>query len=139
MLGNSGGGIVAVLMAEQGLFAPLWVGAGIMVIAAVVAHIYIIEPGDERLEVGMEDKLILADDDETQKRPDDIDKKTLYNIVGGAVSFFTFLVGELHIFVTRCSPSMTAFGQYRIDRPFPSLSLPSCTATILLRPSRGRK
>jgi len=85
VLGNSGGGIIAVLMSGSGLFAPLWVGAGIMVIAAITTHVYMIEPGDERLEQGIDEKLILADDEEPIKRPLEIDKKTMWNIVGGAL------------------------------------------------------
>lgn len=64
------------LMNEQGLFAPLWVGAGIMVIANVVTHAYMIEPGDSRLEVATNDKFNLHDEDEVI-RPDEIEKKTL--------------------------------------------------------------
>mmetsp|Transcript_1212 Transcript_1212/g.2317 ORF Transcript_1212/g.2317 Transcript_1212/m.2317 type:complete len:705 (-) Transcript_1212:1035-3149(-) len=84
VLGNSGGGIIAVLMNDSGLFAPLWVGAGIMVIAAITTHVYMIEPGDEVLEPGVDEKLILTDDEDII-RPDIIDKKTLWNIVGGAI------------------------------------------------------
>lgn len=83
VLGNSGGGIIAVLMGSVGLFAPLWVGAGLMVIANVISHIYMIEPGDTRLEVEIEDKLLLEED--AIVRPDTIDKKTMWNIVGGAL------------------------------------------------------
>ena len=82
-MGNSGGGIIAVLMGSVGLFAPLWVGAGLMVIANVISHIYMIEPGDTRLEVEIEDKLLLEED--AIVRPDTIDKKTMWNIVGGAL------------------------------------------------------
>ena len=95
------------LMNGNGLFAPLWVGAGIMVIASIGSHIYsmythhvtfsykrwhsyilffiplVIEPGDKRLEP-THDKLTLSDDDDGEviQRPDTIPKKTLYNIVG---------------------------------------------------------
>ena len=84
VLGNSGGGIIAVLMADQGLFAPLWVGSGIMVIANILSHAYMIEPGDSRLDEVVDPKLSL-DDDEEVIRPTEVDKKTLYNIVGGAL------------------------------------------------------
>ncbi|KAL7537544.1 hypothetical protein ACHAXR_007899 [Thalassiosira sp. AJA248-18] len=84
VLGNSGGGIIAVLMADVGLFAPLWIGSGLMVIANVMTHKYMIESGDDRLESG--DKLLLGDEEEEKvKRPDTIPTKTLWNIVGGAL------------------------------------------------------
>mmetsp|Transcript_33746 Transcript_33746/g.81590 ORF Transcript_33746/g.81590 Transcript_33746/m.81590 type:complete len:699 (-) Transcript_33746:117-2213(-) len=85
VLGNSGGGIIAVLMNDSGLFAPLWVGAGLMLIAVIITHVYMIEPGDERLAQVIEDKLILKDDEDDIQRPDIIDKKTMWNIVGGAL------------------------------------------------------
>lgn len=73
-------------MGEVGLFAPLWIGAGLMVIANVLSHSYMIEPGDKRLEPSIEDKLLLQDDDEDNvKRPQTIDSKTMWNIVGGAL------------------------------------------------------
>ena len=84
MLGNSGGGIIAVLMTDSGLFVPLWVGAALMVIANIGTHIYMIEPGDKRLEQEVEDKLILDDADDVE-RPETIDQRTLWNIVGGAL------------------------------------------------------
>jgi hypothetical protein len=77
------GGIIAVMMNEQGLFAPLWVGAGIMVIANLITHYYMIEPGDSRLLDATDDKLAMEED--IVVRPETIDKMTMYNIVGGAV------------------------------------------------------
>ena len=87
VLGNSGGGIIAVLMAEEGLFAPLWVGAGLMVIANILSHNYMIEPTKNNVgaSVTIEDKFSLDADDGDVKRPDAIDQKTMWNIVGGAL------------------------------------------------------
>jgi len=45
VLGNSFGGIIAILMAETGLFAPLWVGVALEFAAFVICGIYLIEPG----------------------------------------------------------------------------------------------
>mmetsp|Transcript_28698 Transcript_28698/g.60344 ORF Transcript_28698/g.60344 Transcript_28698/m.60344 type:complete len:716 (+) Transcript_28698:93-2240(+) len=87
VLGNSGGGIIAVLMNDAGLFAPLWVGAGLMAMSAIVGHIYMIEPGDSRLG-NIHDSKITIDlfaEEEKVNRPLTIDKKTLWNIVGGAL------------------------------------------------------
>ena len=110
MLGNSGGGIIAVLMSGSGLFAPLWVGAGIMVIAAITTHVYMIEPGDERLEQGIDEKLlILADDEEIIERPPEIDKKTMWNIVGGAVSIYVSLESFLFYLTLAANHPMHSF------------------------------
>ena len=82
--GNSGGGIIAVLMNDFGLFAPLWIGAVLMAIACIITMIYMIEPGDKRLDI-IDDKLILEDEGDIIKRPETIHKRTMYNIVGGAL------------------------------------------------------
>lgn len=110
VLGNSGGGIIAVLMNEQGLFAPLWVGAGLMVIANVITHAYMIEPGDARLEQEVTDKFTV-DEDDVVVRPDTIDKKTMYNIVGGAV---LDNIGSTGLFPLCLSPLAldTFYGQF---------------------------
>lgn len=117
VLGNSGGGIIAVLMGEVGLFAPLWLGAGLMVIANVLSHSYMIEPGDKRLEPSIEDKLILHDDDEDNiKRPETIDSKTMWNIVGGAL---LDNIGSTGLFPLCLSPLAlnTYYGQFVQKEP----------------------
>lgn len=86
VMGNSGGGIIAVLMGDVGLFTPLLVGSGIMVIANIVTHWYMIESGDEQLEPRIDEKLTLEEDGgDNLKRPENIHRKTLWNIVGGAL------------------------------------------------------
>jgi len=86
VMGNSGGGVIAILMQNSGLFAPLWVGAGLMLIASVLVSWYLIEPGDSRMmEVDDLDKY-RNDDDEEEKRPETIDKVALWNVVGGALA-----------------------------------------------------
>jgi len=83
VMGNSGGGIIAILMNGSGLFAPLWVGAGIMGVSAVYTSWYMIEAGDVQLETFM----VKADEEEEEiTRPDTIDSKALWNIVSGAVA-----------------------------------------------------
>ena len=72
-------------MNDLGLFAPLWVGAIILAIAVIITHIYMIEPGDSRLDMAIDEKLCLEDIDEPVQRPAEIDKRTLWNIVGGAL------------------------------------------------------
>mmetsp|Transcript_16021 Transcript_16021/g.36967 ORF Transcript_16021/g.36967 Transcript_16021/m.36967 type:complete len:699 (-) Transcript_16021:138-2234(-) len=86
VLGNSGGGIIAVLMGELGLFAPLWVGSGLMVVANYFVHRYMIEPGSGELaEADTTEKLAVKEDEDVDVRPLTIDKKTLWNIIGGAL------------------------------------------------------
>ena len=101
VLGNSGGGIIAVLMSSSGLFAPLWVGAGLMVLANVLTHIYVIEPGDARLVPDGGDKLFLEEDEDVVQRPETIDGKTLWNIIGGA---FLDNIGSTGLFPLCLSP-----------------------------------
>jgi len=86
-LGDLGGYIIAVLMGSLGLFVPLLVGARLMVITKVISHLYKIEPGDTRLEVEIEDKLLLEDD--TMTRPGKIDKKIMWNTVEGEPFWIT--------------------------------------------------
>ncbi|KAL3925136.1 MAG: hypothetical protein SGILL_000608 [Bacillariaceae sp.] len=88
VLGNSGGGIIAILMQDSGLFTPLWVGAGLCFLSAIQTFFRLIEPGDVRLQpIG---KNILQDEaDEEHKvieRPEVIDNRVLWNIIGGAIA-----------------------------------------------------
>jgi len=88
VMGNSGGGIIAILMNGSGLFAPLWVGAGLSVLSAILLSAWMIDPGDERLKpIGKE---LLQDecDEDNQElaRPETIDHCTMWNVVGGALA-----------------------------------------------------
>ncbi len=59
-----------------------------MVISAVTAHVYMIEAGDKRIDANVEEKIELKGYDEEAedvKRPEAIDRKTMWNIVGGAL------------------------------------------------------
>lgn len=85
VMGNSGGGMIAILMNGSGLFAPLWVGAGLMFVATVVMVYLLIEPGDERLTPIGKDALIV-DDEEEEHRPETINQKVMWNVIGGAVA-----------------------------------------------------
>ena len=103
VLGNSGGGIIAVLMADVGLFSPLWIGAGLMTIANILSHAYMIEPskGIVTTSIDIEEKFILEDDDEDIIRPELIDQKTLWKIIGGA---FLDNIGSTGLFPLCLSP-----------------------------------
>jgi MFS family permease len=84
VIGNSGGGVIAILMNGSGLFAPLWVGAAIIGLSAVYTSWYMIEPGDVRLiPVG---EASSSEDEEEVPRPETIDQKNLWNIVAGALA-----------------------------------------------------
>ncbi|KAL7425971.1 hypothetical protein ACHAXM_000249 [Skeletonema potamos] len=124
VLGNSGGGIIAVLMADVGLFSPLWVGAGLMVIANVLSHQYMIEPkkGNIGMPIDVEDKFTLEDDDEDINRPESIDQKTLWNIVGGAL---LDNIGSTGLFPLCLSPLAldVYYGQFAINNEEPIMSI----------------
>lgn len=84
VIGNSGGGVIAILMNGSGLFAPLWVGSGIIGLSAIYTSFYMIEPGDVRLiPVG---EASSSDEEDEVPRPETIDQKSLWNIVAGAVA-----------------------------------------------------
>jgi MFS family permease len=87
VMGNSGGGIIAILMQDSGLFAPLWVGAGLMFLSAITIYVWLIEPGDARLQpIGQNYVAQEKDDEEDTPRPEQIDQRTMWNIVGGALA-----------------------------------------------------
>ena len=56
VLGQSAGGIIAILMINEGLFAPLLVGSGIMICASCLTFRFLIEPGKLKI-IGGLDKL----------------------------------------------------------------------------------
>lgn len=80
VLGASGGGIIAILMKDEGLFSPLWVGAGLMVVSSLLVFKCLIEPGDIRL-VQNDSKLDGFKDDEKVVRPEKINNKVMWNII----------------------------------------------------------
>jgi MFS family permease len=87
VMGNSGGGIIAILMQDSGLFAPLWVGAGLMFLSAISISIWLIEPGDARLQpIGQNYIAEEKDDEDDTPRPELIDQRTMWNVVGVALA-----------------------------------------------------
>ena len=85
VLGNSGGGIIAILMNGSGLFSALWVGAGLMFLSALFTMQYMIEPGDARLIEPKIGNMVMEEEDEAIKRPEKIDSLALLNIACGAL------------------------------------------------------
>jgi hypothetical protein len=74
-------------MQDSGLFAPLWVGAGLMFLSAIVISVWLIEPGDARLQpIGQNYIAEEKYEEEDSPRPEQIDQRTMWNIVGGAVA-----------------------------------------------------
>ena len=85
VIGNSGGGIIAILMNGSGLFSPLWVGAGLLAIAAVCTSWYMVDAIDLKAQ-GILDFDMNKGEEEQVVRPESIDQKVLLNIVIGAVA-----------------------------------------------------
>jgi len=91
MLGTAGGGIIAILMETQGLFAPLLVGSALALIGALLNTFMLIEPKDilasrsrEREMLGLE----AEDEDEEDGGvvlPTELNYKVLANILIGAL------------------------------------------------------
>ena len=79
--------MIAILMSESGLFAPLWVGAGLCLVSAILIAQFLIEPGDERI---AEDPASLKDDDDDEfnnaQRPEKIDQRAMWNVIFGALA-----------------------------------------------------
>lgn len=88
MLGQSGGGIIAILMDSTGLFTPLWAGVGVQFLALLVMFKWLIEPGDVRL-MDMSKKVLDEEEEEdgqVMKRPETIDNKAMWNVIAGALA-----------------------------------------------------
>lgn len=82
-MGNSGGGIIAILMKDSGLFAALWVGSGLMFLSALSVSWWMIEPGDARISPIGKDA---TGDEDVIERPETIDNRTMWNVVAGALA-----------------------------------------------------
>ena len=76
--------MIAILMNSAGLFAPLWIGAGLMAVATVILAKFLIEPGDERM-VETKDTIELEDDEDILKRPETINQVVMWNVISGAL------------------------------------------------------
>lgn len=110
VLGQSVGGMIAILMDDQGLFAPLWVGVGIMGLASIVNFFYLIEPGQIKIDKSLIDDDSGDDDEDDENAPTEVDRKTMIHILIGA---FTDTVGSKALFPICLSP--LAFEQFYQD------------------------
>ncbi|KAL3908637.1 MAG: hypothetical protein SGARI_002970 [Bacillariaceae sp.] len=96
MIGISGGGIIAILMQDTGLFTPLFVGAAFNFLATILMYFYLIEPNAE-----------FHFDEETteedRKGPPTLKKGLLAIILNGAV---LDNIGSSGLFPLALSPLM---------------------------------
>lgn len=123
VVGQSTGGIFAILMQNHGLFAPLWAGVAILAVALVFNIRYLIEPGRIKIPgtIGDEEN---DNDDLIAERPEKINRKAMANILIGA---FTDIAGSKALFPLCMTP--LGFQTYYIDfvqideAPIMSLSL----------------
>ena len=96
MLGNSGGGIIAILMQTTGLFTPLWAGAATLLLAAIYSTFALVESKEilalkekqTKLLSGEEGGAAQADDDDSEafEAPTTVDKKSLTLIILGSLA-----------------------------------------------------
>ena len=108
VLGNSFGGVIAILMESQGLFAPLWVAVAMMTAAFFFLTWYMIEPRDLMVMQNEETDSELDDDDsDIISPPETINKKVMWNIIIGA---FADNVGSNGLFPICLAP--LAFDQF---------------------------
>ena len=97
MLGCSGGGICAILMEEQGLFMPLFLGSAMSFAAALLAQFFLIEPSrptaiapanhdDVDIQQDDAEETKHEDDQATLAAPKEINKMQLFNIALGSLA-----------------------------------------------------
>jgi len=101
MFGGGLGGICAILMESSGLFMPLWIGAGLSLVAGLYCHLRMVEADKElhkKVTKAMKDGDVKdAKNDEEAKDPDakpadpadgpaELNKPLLFNILFGAVA-----------------------------------------------------
>ncbi|KAL3909912.1 MAG: hypothetical protein SGILL_007899 [Bacillariaceae sp.] len=96
MLGVSGGGIIAILMQDVGLFTPLFVGAGLNFLATIMIYVFLLEP-DANFHFEEETT------DEDRKGPPVLKKGLMSVILGGAV---LDNIGSSGLFPLALSPLM---------------------------------
>ena len=108
--------MIAILMNGSGLFAPLWVGAGLSFVSAIFTDCYMIEPRDARLlptgkDMYAEQAQQYDEEDENdQARPETLNQCALWNIVGGALADN---IGSTALFPMCLSP--LALQQYTVQ------------------------
>lgn len=117
VMGNSGGGMIAILMSSAGLFAPLWVGALLLAVGTVGVIMFLIEAGDSRM-VEKHAEVDLEDEAEEMKRPETINQPVMWNVIGGAL---LDNIGSTGLFPLCLSP--LALEQYYINPEPPIMTI----------------
>jgi len=79
------GGIFSIFLENAGLFLPLWIGFGLMIVSTIVLVIWMIEPGDSMKQNNEMTKQMVEDEEDEVQRPGRINKCVLSNITIGAV------------------------------------------------------
>lgn len=94
MIGNAGGGIVAILMQDIGLFVPLFVGAGMSALATALVLFLVYEPShyfklleeqQQDASNGPETQARKTTDEEIVAPPEKLDNRVMVTIVLGAI------------------------------------------------------
>lgn len=121
----------ALHLTHRRLFFP---GALLMVIANILSHTYMIEPSKDVMVDPIKtrsDKFTLNSEDEDVKRPDTIDQKTMWNIVGGAL---LDNIGSTGLFPLCLSPlALEAYyGQFVARNEEPIMSILGCKSFRIL-------
>lgn len=84
MLGATGGGIVAILMGDLNLFAPLLFGAGLNAAATVFGYFFLIEP-KKMLHLNLSKGGLMDDEEEEDDSPETLNHKLTSNIIIGSL------------------------------------------------------
>lgn len=84
MVGATGGGIIAILMGDLNLFAPLFVGAGMSAMATIFGYFFLVEP-KKLLAIGRGLKGTEADEEDDDTGPETINVKIASNILFGSL------------------------------------------------------
>eukprot|EP00934_Nitzschia_sp_Nitz4_P007181 Nitzschia sp. Nitz4//scaffold25_size161228//149956//152292//NITZ4_002456-RA/size161228-augustus-gene-0.120-mRNA-1//1//CDS//3329544664//7171//frame0 len=109
VIGCSGGGIVAILMNDSGLFTPQLVSAGLSALAAILIIVFVIEPGNISTEKEGAD-LKNPEEEDGIVRPKEIDFRAMIHIIVGSMADN---FGSTALFPLCLSP--LAFKHYYLD------------------------
>ena len=111
VMGQSTGGILGILLQGYGLFAPLWGGVIIMLIAFLINIKFLVEPGRIQIPAELGDDEVSQDESESMSNhPTEIDKRTMGHILFGA---FVDIAGSKALFPICLSP--LAFEAFYLD------------------------
>jgi len=111
MLANPAGGFLVIALNSRGLFAALWPGAVMQMVATALVAVFMIEPSKRDVEISRELTLREAEEAATEEEcPETLNQCTMWNILAGA---FFDLIGSNGIFPLALTP--LAFNKYYTD------------------------